>query len=273
MATGSRLSEWSVLLRAHLAESFAREVQYRASSYLAMVGAIADPIILLAVWSAVAAAQGGAVDGMTPHDFAAYFIAAFIVGELTYSFLMFEYDHYISEGSLSYRLLRPTPIAVQDLCDNLCSKAVRMVIIVPAVVLIAAFFRPQINWQPWSLLLFLPATALALALYFALDYGVAICAFWTTRNSAINRLFNTLFILLSGYFAPLELYPQWILTLTWLLPFRWIIAFPIQLLLGQLTRQQTAVGLLMQVLWLSGLTLLVLQFWRISVRRFTSVGG
>lgn len=268
-----RLAEWSDILGTQYAVSLAKEIQYRVSNFIWMIGAVLDPIVFLLVWTVVAEARGGSVDGMTPRDFAAYFIAAFFVGEFTYSWLMWEYQKWVTDGSFAARLLRPVPPVIQDFGDNLGSKIVRMSIILPASLVMIVIFRPAIQWQPWSLLTFVPAIVLATGLFFALDYGMSMCAFWTTRVSALNRLYDTVFILLSGYFAPLDLYPQWLLTLTWLLPFRWIIAYPIQLLLGQLSPFQAAIGLLAQMAWLLVIGVIVWLVWRRAVMRFSAVGS
>jgi ABC-2 type transport system permease protein len=267
------IAEWLDILKTQYSVSLAKEVQYRAANFIWMIGAVLEPLIFLVVWTVVAETQGGSVNGMTARDFAAYFIAAFFVGELTYSWLMWEYQKWVTEGSYSARLLRPVPPIIQDFGDNFGSKIVRMTIILPATAIMMIVFRPAVTWEWWSLLFFVPAIVLAMALFFLLDFGMALCAFWTTRVMALNRLYDTVLILLSGFFAPLELYPPAIVTLTWLLPFRWIIAFPIQLLLAQLTPQQAALGLLAQIGWLAAVGLVVSVVWRRAVLRFSAVGG
>ena len=50
------------------------EFQYRAATYMYMVGMVAEPVIYLVVWSTIARSHGGSVQGLTPGDFAAYYI-------------------------------------------------------------------------------------------------------------------------------------------------------------------------------------------------------
>ena len=101
----------------------------------------------------------------------------------------------------------------------------------------------------------------------------ALAAFWTTRINAINQTYNVTFIFLSGFFAPLTVMPQSVQILANLLPFRWLLAFPIELLLGRLTLQETLVGFAMQLLWLL-ITLTLLSFvWRAGVKQYSAVGS
>jgi hypothetical protein len=50
------------------------QFQYRVSNYFFMTGMVAEPVIYLVVWSTIAVQQGGQIGGITPGEFAAYFI-------------------------------------------------------------------------------------------------------------------------------------------------------------------------------------------------------
>jgi hypothetical protein len=50
------------------------QFQYPVANYFYMIGMIAEPVIYLVVWSAVANLQGGTVGGYGPGYFAAYYI-------------------------------------------------------------------------------------------------------------------------------------------------------------------------------------------------------
>jgi ABC-2 type transport system permease protein len=58
-----------------------------------------------------------------------------------------------------------------------------------------------------------------------------------------------------------------------LLPFRWMISFPLELLLGSLTTQEMLIGFAAQAAWIAiGLVLLRLV-WRAGVRVYSAVSG
>ena len=50
------------------------QFQYRVAQYFYMLGLVAEPVIYLVVWSTIARSNGGAVDGITAGEFAAYYI-------------------------------------------------------------------------------------------------------------------------------------------------------------------------------------------------------
>jgi ABC-2 type transport system permease protein len=120
---------------------------------------------------------------------------------------------------------------------------------------------------------FVPALALAFIVRFLVEWTLAMAAFWTTRITAINQMFFVVMLFLSGQIAPLELMPRPVQVAATLLPFRWMVSFPVELLLGRLTPGETLTGLAAQLVWLA-LSLMTLTFvWRAGARRYSAVGG
>jgi hypothetical protein len=50
------------------------QFQYRATTYMYLVGMVAEPVIYLVVWTTIADSHGGSVQGITSGEFAAYYI-------------------------------------------------------------------------------------------------------------------------------------------------------------------------------------------------------
>ena len=85
------------------------------------------------------------------------------------------------------------------------------------------------------MLAFIPALLLAFLVRFLLEWTLALAAFWTTRVNAINQVYFVLMLFLAGQIAPLTLFPRWIQVVADILPFRWMLGFPVELVLGRLT--------------------------------------
>ena len=73
--------------------------------------------------------------------------------------------------------------------------------------------------------------------------------------------------------APLELFPGWLERITWYLPFRWAVWFPVELALGRLSPELIAAGFRMQALWLALGLLLLRAVWRLGIRKYAAVGS
>ena len=267
------MSALLAVYRQQLRTSFAGMLQYRAALVIWLISQALDPVIYLIVWSTVSAASGGEVGGYTRGDFAAYFLALMLVNNVTYSWIMYEYDYRVREGTLSAALLRPLHPIHADIAENLASKMVSTPGMLLVAVALGFVFRPEIRLVPWALAAFVPAVALAFVLRFLMEWTLALAAFWTTRVSALNQTYFVALLFLSGQVAPLTLFPGFVQAIGWALPFRWMISFPVELLLGRLTPAQALVGFAAQVGWIAVAFVLVRIVWRAGVRQYSAVGA
>src|SRR5262249_18530649 len=104
-------------------------------------------------------------------------------------------------------------------------------------------------------------------------YWLALLAFWATRANALLEIQDALTFLLAGQIAPVALLPGLMQVLAQVLPFRYMIGFPVEVLLGHLTGAGLLIGFVYQCSWcLIALTLFIL-IWRRGVRHYTAVGG
>jgi ABC-2 type transport system permease protein len=58
-----------------------------------------------------------------------------------------------------------------------------------------------------------------------------------------------------------------------ILPFRWMIGFPVELILGRMTIGETCLGLLIQSAWIGLAFLLLRAVWRAGLRVYSAVGA
>ncbi|MCC6312930.1 MAG: ABC-2 family transporter protein [Thermomicrobiales bacterium] len=261
------------LYRAQFRTTFADQVQYRGALAIWAINLILEPVIYLAVWSTVAASQGGAVDGFGARDFAAYFIAAMVVNHASVTWIMWEFEFWIRQGTLSPRLLRPVHPIHQTIADNLTFKILNLIVVLPAAAVLALVFHANFTISPWTLAAFVPALLLAAALRFAIEWTLALAAFWITRVGAINQLYFVVFLFLSGQMAPLALLPSPIATLAAWLPFYRMLGFPVELLLGHLTPTEALWGIGAQAAWLAIFVVALNVLWARGVRQYSAVGA
>ena len=256
----------------YLRTTLALQLQYRAELAIWMLNRIVEPTVYLVVWRTVAASRGG-VGGYDAADFAAYFITLMVVNQLTFTWIIHEFEWRIRSGELSSMLLKPVHPIHGDIADNLGYKVLTLVILVPVAVLLSVLFHPAFEFRAATLALSAGALVVAYLIRFFVDWAFALSAFWTTRTSAINQIYFLLLLFCSGRLAPLELFPRWLERITWYLPFRWTVSFPVELALGRLSPELIAAGFRMQALWLALGLLLLRAMWRLGVRKYAAVGS
>lgn len=251
--------------------TLAVQFQYRVGLAIWMLEEILQPTIYLVVWRTVAGS--GEVGGYGAREFAAYYIVLMIVNHFTENWHMWEYEYYIREGKLSAWLLRPVHPIHKDIAANIGYKVLMLAVLLPATIGLTLVFKPVFSPPLWVFPAFVPAILLAAAIAFAVGWVVAMAAFWTVRVSAINQMYFLLMLFASGYIAPLDVLPDALQGLAALLPFRWMLAFPTELVLGRLEPGQWASGLAVQVAWLAASLFALRIVWRAGVRRYGAVGG
>ena len=253
--------------------TLAMMLQYRTALLIWTIGQVLEPLVYLIIWSVVSTGSGGSVGSYTTAEFAAYYVVLMLVNQITYTWIMYDFEYRVREGTLSATLLRPVHPIHSDIADNLSSKLITLPIIIVVAAGLAFGFHARISPPLWAIFMFIPSLLLAFLVRFLLEWSLALAAFWTTRVGAINQTYFVLMLFLSGQIAPLALLPQPVQIVSYVLPFRWLIGFPINLFLGRLTLAQALVGLGAQAAWLVVTFALMRTVWRAGVRAYTAVGA
>ncbi len=247
--------------------------QYPVANYFYMIGMIAEPVIYMVVWSAVANQQGGMVGGYTPGTFAAYYIVWTLVRQMNIAFTPYGWEWRIRNGRLSTSLLRPIHPLHEDVAFFAGWKVVMIILWIPLAVALSLIFKPELNPTLLEGVVFFIAIWMAYLIRTITLSLLGMVTFWTTRVSALFELYFAAELILSGRLVPLSLMPAWVQELAWFFPFRWAFGFPIEALVGQLTMADMLIGLGMQVAWVVGGWIVVHLIWKVAIRRFSAVGG
>jgi ABC-2 type transport system permease protein len=250
-----------------------QQFQYRAATYMYLIGMVAEPVIYLVVWSTIADQSGGTVGGLTAGEFAAYYIVWTLVRTMNIVFTPYGWEERIREGELSGQLLRPLHPIHYDLAWFAGGKIPWVLFYLPIAVVLTLVFNPTFDVRPLEIAVFALAVWGAYLIRTFYQSALGLITFWTTRVGALFQLYIALELLLSGRLVPLTLMPDWVQTVAWFLPFRWTFYFPIQALVEDLSNEELIAGLAMQALWtVIGIGLFSLV-WRYAIRRYTAVGN
>jgi ABC-2 type transport system permease protein len=273
LPTEGRIRAMAALYWGTMRTSIINGFQYRVAQYLYMVGMLAEPIIYLVVWSTIAREQGGSVDGLTPADFAAYYIVWTLVRQMNIVFTPYGWEWRIREGQLAGQLLKPVHPLHYDIAGIAGWKVVVIVLWLPIAVVLTLIFKPNLHPTGLEVAVFSVAIWGAYLIRTMNLWALGLISLWTTRVSAIFETYFVAELLFSGRLVPLQLMPSWVQTTADYLPFKWTFGYPIETLTADLPTSQLLGGLAMQVLWtLIGLAA-VMVVWRRGIRRFTSVGN
>jgi len=248
-------------------------MQYRVALLLWLLTMAVEPVIYLVVWQIVATQQGGSVAGYTAGDFAAYYIVWTLVRQMNIALTPYEFEERILRGTLSPMLLRPMHLYHLDLAGFFSFKAVTLFLWIPIGVGLTLAFRPDLHPTGWQAAAFAVAIVTGFIMRFTLVWALGLATFWIVKVSALFEVYFGLELFLSGRLVPIVLLPLWMQQASRWFPFQWSFGFPIELLLGKLTVEQTLIGFGAQAVWFVIGALLIAILWREGLKRYGAVGA
>lgn len=248
----------------------AEAVAYRAAM-LIWILTTTFPLVSLALWHSLAA--NGPIGEYGQEGFIAYFVAAFLIRQLTASWVVWDLSTQIASGDLSTLLMRPVHPLLHHLMSNLAALPVRMLLAAPlGVIVLVIAGGVAVSFGPHLLL-----APLAIALAWLLNLSVQLCvaclAFWVTSSTALFEVWLGLYMVLSGYAVPTSLFPAGLAAVVRWLPFHAVLGFPVELLIGRLSGPEIAAGFALQAAWLVIFGGLALWLWRRGLRVYGAVGA
>lgn len=260
---------------AFLRESIATMFQYRGEIILWAVWGVVYPAVAMAMWAAAVAGSddGTHIGGYAPRDFAAYFWLTMVIGHICTAWDVYELGYLVQSGKLSPKLLRPVLPVWQSVADNIAYKVVSLGVLVPIWVLVVLLTKPQFAAGRHDVLFAVPAVLMAAIINFVWCYNLAMLAFWVTRMEALGQGWFGAGLFFGGRLAPLSIMPEPLQKIASALPFKYVIYFPCEMLMGRLSDRAIFSGLINQLAWI-GLGLLVFHVvWRVGVKRYSAVGA
>lgn len=251
--------------------TWASWLQHRGFFYLVAFSWMIPLLVYLFVWSTAAGESD--VGGLSRGQLVGYYIVLILVNQFTFSTNNWTVGDAIRYGQYNYLLLRPMSPIMDAIASEVAVKVVFMTFAVPLATVLALILRPEVEITLGGVLAFVPALLMAWALRWLWGFWLAILAFWSTRADALLSLQESLVFLLGGQIAPPALLPGAMQTLATVLPFRYMVAFPVEVLSGQLSGAEMAAGFAWQAGWLLLAAALFALLWRAGLKRYAAVGG
>jgi ABC-2 type transport system permease protein len=264
---GRTLRAIPTLLRIGVAET----VAYRAE-FLVWILTTTMPLVMLALWTTVA--SEGPFRDYSSEDFVAYYLAILIVRNVTGNWVAWQVSEDVRMGAMSMRLLRPLHPFIAYSVSHLASVPFRSLVALPiATVLLLSSGASALTGEPLQLALIVPSIALAWLITFSVLFALGAFAFFVTRVMGLLSLYFLVFSVFSGYLLPLPLLPGWIARTAEVLPFRYMLSVPVELMTRSLGSGEIARLMLGQLAWAAVSVAAALWVWRLGVRRYEAVGG
>lgn len=232
------------------------------------------PCVLMLAWLSVGKTAGAAY---TDGDYLLYYFCMPFVMNLTDCWTVYSFPEQIRDGSLSRSLLKPVHPLWLHVLENITHKTVQLsLLLAPIAVLAWVIYSrlPAIELGITKVLAVAFVLMLAAALRFVQSTTLAMAGFWIEHVETLNLVLNQgIWALMGGMIVPVETFPAPVKALAEILPYRYSLSFPIEILRGRLPLGEAVTGVLIATFWILLFLVIGRHLWRRGLRSFTAYGG
>ncbi len=253
--------------------SFQRHLTYRAATIAGLLTnfffGILRAAIFVALYDLQTEVQGISLQGAI--TYAA--MGQALIGYL-HMFSWFELMNTVYTGDIASDLLKPMNYFNFWLAQDL-GRAMVNLLLRGATVMIGYTFIFDLYWPSGleQIVAIAISMLLSLLVSFSWRFLINLIAFWTPNALGILRFFYVLAWFFSGFLMPLRFYPEWVIRISYLLPFPHMMNSTMEIYLGVLSGPDAILAILQQALWVLGLIAAGQVVLKLGVRRLVILGG
>ena len=265
-------NNWKEIIKKHLGMYFSQEYMHKGQLISWIIADIIKITGLCFVWIASSNITGSIDQGYL----VTYYILILVVGRLMADITPEEGIRQILNGKFSNLLLKPTSHINCYIGNNLGSNLFRLVVSVPAF-LGGMFLALKLDlwvmdFNPYLIFLALLAVMMGFLINFFLGNIFSLLAFYNKNMEGMRIFYYNIVSLLSGEFIPIVILPFLAQFVLKVLPFRYTLSFPIEILVGRMTNYDIYMGFVIGIIWLVALYFLYKILYSISIRRYAAEG-
>lgn len=175
----------------------------------------------------------------------------------------------IESGQLETFLVRPISVFYQLLLIQLGLTFARLSFFVPMIIGLQILFLKGVSAS--GLIHFVLFITMASMINFFIHFWISSLTFYFRDAYAFVIFKETLWWIVSGALIPLDLFPEAVRNLLWVLPSAFVVFHPVKVLNGSVTEMSTL--FIWGCLWLVFLALLAEGFWKLGIRKYQAYGS
>ncbi len=232
------------------------------------------PMVLASAWLSIEKTPGNPYGDS---DYLLYYLLVPLIMNLTDSRIVFKFSLAVKDGSLNRDLLKPFPPLLGYLLESIANNALQLVYLIPFSFAFWLFVRDRIvltHLQPSLLLFFLIAIIVGWLARLVVSGSIALFSFWIEDVTTLNLVLNGgIWALLGGMIVPVATFPEKIRYIAGLLPYRYMLSFPIEIFSGRLSTAEIYQGFVTAIMWIVLFSVIMRIIWKSGLKTYTAYGG
>lgn len=247
--------------------------EHRTRSFVWFLISLFNPLLLLLFWRG--ALQNNSSSSWNLATISSYYLILVVAGSLLSSHIEEDVAYYdIKEGDLSSYILKPISYYWIKFYQEIPYRIIQGFygIVVFVIFYLSFGTHLKLGNTPYEILMSIVIAATALFLSFTFKMIIGLLAFWVTDIGGVHQLVEVITILFGGYILPISLFPGIFKDLANLLPFAYMIYYPILAFQGQILGTELLITFGHQLIWLTILLFVYKLLWKTGVKKFTGIG-
>lgn len=230
-------------------------------------------LTLYFLWSTVIPQQSN-LFGYSHEQILTYVIGTSFLSAIIMSTRAQEIGDNIVNGDLSIFLLRPWGYFKYWLARDLGDKLMNILFSIGEIIILVLLLNPPLFIQVNAMLLILTCISVIIAvlLHFLISALMSMLGFWSNDVWAPRFMFYVISGFLTGAYFPLDIFPTAVYNFFQILPFTYLIYFPMKMYLGQLSTEEITNGFFISFIWLIILFVILRIIWIKGIKMYEAVG-
>jgi len=249
---------------------------YRATGIIWLLNDLGPALVMIIFW--LAAFQGkNSIAGYDFNSMAFYYFGVMAINSLVTTHPHYFLSEEIRSGAFSNYLVKPIKLAVYKFSSAFAWRSIRVLFFIPAIFIfwnLMSIKLPSLNLSFITLFIFFISLILSLLITFFIKMILGLTTIWFTEPGWLFISFEIISSFFSGELIPLDLFPSSVIAVNNFLPFKYMIYFPLTLILNRVTLIQDQIfGLLIGLGWVIFFYLLYCLVLKKGIKNYCAFGG
>lgn len=222
-------------------------------------------LLMMYIWTLITPDKGFVIT---------YFLGIILMSRLTGSWSFGEIADGIKDGSIAQVLLKPYHYMFQEFAHDTGQRINRLISMIPFLIILGIIFSSSLQLPTWDkILISIPAIICGYSINLFFGSFLALFTIWAGDSDGIGRTYEIIADLADGYLIPYFFIPIVLRNVLSLTPFRYIISFPVEIMLNRLNTHEILYGYSILIFWTVASFLLYRWLDKESVKNFVAYGS
>jgi len=249
-------------------------MEQRFTMIVANLQSVFALFIIVHFWKAIFINNGGeTIRGYTYTEIVTYYFLMRIMYNRVSTFGASRFAKQIKSGEITKILVKPVDLVGHFITDYVTGANLWSLGNLVTVLTMSSIFLHNVLVMPSNTIygvLFLCVFMLNGFLTAVINLLLGLAGFWTTEVTHLKLITTQIIAILSGGLIPLTFFPLWAQRVLSMLPFKYLIQFPIDIYFGKIPPQEIGVNLVILTLWTLAFYFLTKLIYRKGARIYES---